>query len=170
MLFCWKINMNRNLCTILALLVASTAWGAEVRIGTLSFELPEAFVHVPAKGDDSKSGSFRHRKDDFEIRYDIGIVAGRDRAKQLRERWSTRIVRDEVLMTKLGAGQLTVINLGDGTQKIALFEVAPGVVLHANIGTGTYLEDFIKIVSSVHAVSEPSRNNEAEQVVPPNGP
>ena len=150
-----KMKMTRILCTILTPLVASIAYGHEVRVGTLGFELPADFVHEPAKGIDSSSGAFTHRKDNFEIRYGIGIGAGRDRAKQLRERWPNRIIRDEVLTTNLGKGQLIVLNLGDGTDKMAYFEAAPGVTLYANLGTGTHLEDFIKIVSSVHQVAEP---------------
>jgi len=152
------------MCSIFTLLVASIACGREVRVGTLGFELPAGFVHEPAKGIDSSPGAFRHEKDDFEIRYDIGIGAGRDRVKQVRERWPTRIIRDEVLTTKLGEGQLIVLNLGDGTDKMVLFEAAPGVVIYANLGTGTYLEDFIKIVSSVHELAKPDKKNEeAEQ-------
>lgn len=151
--------MPRMLCITFALVAATVACGREVRVVKLGFELPDVFVHEPAKGIDSSTGSFRHQKDDFTITYEIGIGAGRDLAKQLRERWPTGIIRDETLTTRLGEGQLIVMNLGDGTQKTAFFEVAPGVIFNANLGTGTHFEDFIKIVKSVHSVAKPDKNS-----------
>ena len=94
-----------------------------------------------------------------------GDQVGTNRLEEIRKRWPKNIVRDEAIKTSLGEGHLIVLS-GDGTDKTAYFEITSKLALNANLGVGTFMDDFIMVVRSVEpAPLAPQSKMNAEQDV-----
>lgn len=150
---------------LLSVIAAGSALSAEqATIGQLRVTLPDGYKHVPAKGIDTAVGWFQPENGSCEIRYDIGIGAGSDRAKNFAEKHAARMVRDKKIITGLGEGRFVAIRLADEAKFAVVFEARDSVNFYAINLTEQQMNDFESIARSLLVDPEPNRKkSEAEQ-------